>query len=37
MDEQIRIVRIEDADPVQLLPAFELLAEQAPLWDTQPR
>jgi hypothetical protein len=37
MDEQIRIVRIEDADPAQLVPAFELLAHQSPLWDTQPR
>ena len=32
-----RIVRIEDAEPDQLLPAFELLADQSPLWDTQPR
>ncbi len=37
MDEQIPIVRIEDADPDQLLPAFDLLADQAPLWTTQPR
>lgn len=37
MDERIRIVRIEDAEPARLLPAFTLLADQPPLWASQPR
>ena len=32
MDAEVQIVRINDADPAQLLPAFELLAGRPPLW-----
>lgn len=32
MDEEIPIVRINDAQPDQLLPAFQLLVNQTPSW-----
>ena len=32
MDEQMRIIRIDGADPVQLTVAFDALTHRAPLW-----
>ena len=34
MDEPVRVIRVDDAEPARLLDAFEALAHRPPLWQS---